>query len=95
MTDPAADLDIRRRAIRIRAWRRGLREMDILLGGFVDARLDTLDAAEIADLETFMDAPDQQAFSWLSGSAPTPPEYDTPLFRKIVAFHRHDSPVHL
>ncbi|MCB1523121.1 MAG: succinate dehydrogenase assembly factor 2, partial [Rhodoblastus sp.] len=31
----ADDLDTRRRAIKIRAWRRGMREMDILIGGFV------------------------------------------------------------
>ena len=46
----ADDLDTRRRAIKIRAWRRGMREMDILIGGFVDARLATVGEAEVSEL---------------------------------------------
>lgn len=95
MTGTAADLDVRRRAIRIRAWRRGMREMDILIGGFVDAKLSALDERDITDLEVFLDAPDQRAFSWLAGSEPVPAEWDTPVFRKIVEFHRHNGPIHI
>lgn len=89
------DLDIRRRRIRIRAWRRGMREMDLLLGGFVDAELDRLDAAEIAELEALMDLPDAKLFSWLCGAERAPSEFDTALFRKIAAFHSHEGPIHL
>jgi antitoxin CptB len=88
------DLDIRRKRIRIRAWRRGMREMDILMGGFVDARLDSLDAAELAEFETLLDLPDDELFRWLCGAAPAPPERDTPLLRQIAAFHAHAGPIH-
>ncbi|MDE2579772.1 MAG: succinate dehydrogenase assembly factor 2 [Hyphomicrobiales bacterium] len=94
MTEPAS-LETRRKAIRIRAWRRGMREMDILIGSFVDARLDGLDARDVGDLEKLLDAPDQQAFAWLTGAETPPAHWDTPVFRKIVEFHRHDSPLHL
>lgn len=87
------DSDIRRRRIRIRAWRRGMREMDILLGRFVDAEIDRLDEAALEDLEALLEAPDDAAFRWLSRAAPVPPLYDTPLFRKIAAFHSHDGPL--
>lgn len=93
MTQP--DLATRRRAIRIRANRRGLRELDILLGGFVEAEVEKLDAREIADLEALLEANDQEVFAWLGAFEPVPAEYDTPLFRRIVAFHRHDGPVHI
>jgi antitoxin CptB len=93
--DQAGDLDLRRRRIKIRAWRRGMREMDILLGSFVDAKIDALDAGEIRELEELMDLPDDDVFRWLSGSEPAPPERDTPLFRKIAAFHSHERPIHL
>jgi antitoxin CptB len=89
-----SDLDIRRRRIRVRAWRRGMREMDLLLGGFVDAQIESLDAAEIAALEALMELPDSELFSWLCGAAPVPQGHDTPLFRKIAAFHSHDAPLH-
>ena len=91
----ADDLDTRRRAIKIRAWRRGMREMDILIGGFVDARLDTLSATEIADLERLLDVEDQKAFSWLCGTMAPEAGYDTPLFRQIKQFHSHSGPVNV
>ena len=91
----ADDLDTRRRAIKIRAWRRGMREMDILIGGFVDARLDGLNAAEISDLERLMDVEDQKAFSWLCGTEEPEAGYDTPVFRAIKSFHSHSGPVNV
>jgi antitoxin CptB len=92
--DQAGELDVRRRRIRFRAWHRGMREMDILLGAFVDATIDALDSCEIDALERLMDLPDDEVFRWLSGSEPVPGEQDTPLFRKIAAFHSHDGPIH-
>ncbi|MFV0281792.1 MAG: succinate dehydrogenase assembly factor 2 [Rhodoblastus sp.] len=91
----AEDLDTRRRAIKVRACRRGMREMDILLGGFVEARLASLAPDEIAALEQLLDVEDQKAFSWISGSAAPEPPHDTPLLRQIILFHSHNGPVNL
>jgi antitoxin CptB len=79
-------LDLVRRRIRVRAWRRGMREMDLILGGFAEARIETLDAAELMAFEALLDAPDDEAFGWFCQGAP-PPAFDTPLFHKIAAFH--------
>ncbi len=49
---------MRRRRIRVRAWWRGMREMDILMGRFVDARIEALPAAALAELEALLDLPD-------------------------------------
>jgi antitoxin CptB len=95
-TDADAPLpsDIRRRRIRIRAWRRGLRELDILLGGFVDARVETLSESELDEMEALLELPDAEVLSWLSGAAAPPPERDTLLLRSILAFHTHEGPIH-
>jgi antitoxin CptB len=98
--EPLADVpapsetDIRRRRIKIRAWRRGLRELDILMGGFVDARVDSLSLSELAETEELLELQDTELLSWLSGVEPPPPERDTALFRAIVAFHTHEGPIH-
>ncbi len=92
--DTATEDEIRRKRIRIRAWRRGMRELDILVGGFVDARLDTLVPAELAELENLLDLPDAELLGWLAGVTSPPPGRDTPLLRKIVAFHTHAGPIH-
>jgi antitoxin CptB len=89
-----SEVDIRRRRVRIRAWRRGLRELDILMGGFVDARVDGLTEAELTELEELLELPDAEVLSWLAGGAPPPPEHDTALLKAIIAFHTHDGPIH-
>ena len=47
----SADLDPRRRKILFRAWHRGIREMDLLMGQFADAEIGTLTESELDDFE--------------------------------------------
>ena len=101
MTDPQDGssgspdlLDVRRRRLRFRAWHRGTREMDLLMGRFADAALATLPEVEIAELEQLMEAPDRDVFSWLTGELALPGNYDTAVFRRLRAFHTHEAPVH-
>lgn len=90
----SADLDPRRRRILYRAWHRGMKEMDILMGKFADSELVRLTDDELAAFEALMDAPDPDIFKWLTDAAPTPVEYDTPVFRQLKAFHTHAGPIH-
>ena len=91
---PDPSLDLIRRRIRLRAWRRGMREMDLILGGFADARLDTLDGAELAQFEALLDAPDDEAFRAIreritgktEGGFVSNPALQAPLIAKIAAF---------
>lgn len=92
--DPSEGLDPRRRRIRFRAWHRGTREMDLLMGRFADAELAGLPEADLDDLELLMEAPDRDVFSWLTGEFPTPANYDTPVFRRVRVFHTHDAPLY-
>ena len=88
------DLDTRRRRLRFRAWHRGTREMDLLMGRFADSELGTLPEAEVDQLELLMEAPDRDVFSWLTGELELPGNFDTAVFRRIQAFHSHDAPIH-
>jgi antitoxin CptB len=84
----SAALDERRRKILFRAWRRGMREMDLVMGNFADANLPAMSAAELDEFERLMEAPDPEVLSWITGEAPTPPERDTPLFARLRAAPR-------
>jgi antitoxin CptB len=86
-TRTSADLDVRRRRILFRSWHRGIREMDLLMGRFADAALADLSDAELDEFERLLDVPDHDLFAWLTGEAETPPNYDTPLFKRLGAFH--------
>ncbi len=88
-------LDVRRRRILFRAWHRGTREMDLMMGQFADASLRGLSDEELTDLEALMEVPDRDVFSWLSGELELPGNYDTPVFHKVRAFHTHPGPINL
>ena len=88
----SADLDVRRRQILFRAWHRGTREMDLVMGRFADAVLPGLADAELDEFERLIEVPDQDLFSWVMGEAEAPADPDTPLFRKMKDFNRHRAP---
>ena len=74
--------------LRFRAWRRGFREADLVLGPFVDMVGPTLDDAELDAFQALLEAEDHQIYAWIIGEAPLPPEYDAALMTKIQAFMR-------
>ena len=80
-------LDLRRRKLKFRLWHRGIREMDLVMGGFADAELAGLKDADLSEVEAWLDVPDQQMFAWVNGSETPPADIDTPLFRKLRTFH--------
>ncbi|MBC7767706.1 MAG: succinate dehydrogenase assembly factor 2 [Phycisphaerales bacterium] len=79
-------MDDRRKKLRFRAWRRGFREIDLILGGFADRKLAGLDAAGLDAFERLLDAPDQEVFAWITQQEAAPAEYDTPTLALIRAF---------
>jgi antitoxin CptB len=80
-------LDARRKRLLFRSWHRGIREMDLVLGGFADAHIADLSDAELDEYETWLEVPDQQIFTWVNGSQPAPAAIDTALFRRLRDFH--------
>jgi antitoxin CptB len=72
--------------LKFRAWRRGLRELDLMVGPFADARLAGFDDVEVEAFERLLDAPDQDLMNWLLDRAPVPPEFNGPVFAGLKAF---------
>ena len=60
--------------------------MDLVLGRFADAQIESLTAAELTELEGWLEIPDQQMFAWVNGMEPAPPEIETGLFRRLREF---------
>ncbi|MDP4005364.1 succinate dehydrogenase assembly factor 2 [Methylobacterium sp. NEAU K] len=93
-TRTSADLDPRRRRLLYQSWHRGIREMDLIMGRFADAEIGTLSEPELDQFEALIEVPDRDLFKWLTGEVETPSNYDTPVWRRVRAFHRHDAPIH-
>jgi len=93
-TRTGADLDERRKRTLFRAWHRGIREMDLIMGRFADAEIGAMGEGDLAEFERLIEVPDRDLYLWLTGEAETPSNYDTPLFRRLKSFHSHDAPIH-
>ncbi len=65
----------RLKRLKIRAWRRGTKEMDLILGTYVNQNLAMLEPAELDALEALMAENDIDLYPWFTGLAETPPEH--------------------
>jgi antitoxin CptB len=75
----------RLRRLRIRCWRRGTREMDLILGGFADAGVEGLGPAELDAFEAMLGEDDHALYPWITGQAAAPA-----AFRELVGrIRRH------
>jgi antitoxin CptB len=81
----SAGLDARRRRILFRAWRRGMREMDLVMGHFADREIAAMSEAELDEFEALLEAPDPVVLGWITGETPLPSERDTRLFARLRA----------
>lgn len=80
-------LEERRRRLHFRAWRRGIREMDLILGRFADEHLHRLSGEELAAFERLLDLPDQDLYRWIRGEEPVPLVHRSGLIDRVMAFH--------
>lgn len=82
------DRETRLKRIKIRAWRRGTKEMDLLLGAFADGPLRDLDETGLDRFEALMDEPDDLLYKWVSREVEAPRHLE--ILASIRAFHGID-----
>lgn len=79
----------RKRKLKYRAWHRGFREMDDLLGKFADSHLEDMEVTELDDFDMILGLPDPSLYNWLTGREEVPDEYkNNTIFLKLVGFTR-------
>ena len=69
------------------SWRRGTKEMDLILGPWSDAHLAGLDDADLALYDSLLNENDQDLLPWVLGQR-QPPERLAGLIAEIGAFAR-------
>jgi antitoxin CptB len=79
--------EARLKALRFRAWHRGTREADYMIGGFFDVHHAGWDEAQLQWYEAIIDEEDVDIMGWALGTIPVPPEYAGPM---IEAMQRLD-----
>ncbi|WDR05740.1 succinate dehydrogenase assembly factor 2 [Devosia rhodophyticola] len=81
------DIAIRRKMIRYRAWHRGTREMDLVLGPFADAHVESMNSEGLDRLEKLMSEEDPALLTWVMGQAVPPENVDRAFLDIVIADH--------
>ncbi|MCA0274246.1 MAG: succinate dehydrogenase assembly factor 2 [Proteobacteria bacterium] len=71
----------------MRSWRRGTKEMDLILGPYADARLAALGGEALELYDGLLLENDQDIYPWITGAAPVPDRFRA-LIAEITAFAR-------
>lgn len=82
------DIAIRRKRLRYRAWHRGTKEMDLILGPFADANVERYGTAELDRLEKLMDEEDPPLLKWVMGQEEPPYHVDRAFLDLVIADHQ-------
>ena len=85
-TRSSGGLDERRKRLLFRCWRRGTREMDLILGRFADVEIAGLSDDELSQFERLLDVPEPDLYAALTGDNVLPADVAGPLFDRIKAF---------
>lgn len=80
------DRETRLKRLRVRCWRRGTKEMDLILGAFADRGAAGLDDAGLGALEGLLDENDNDLYTWVAGTAPAPDRHG-PMIECLRRFH--------
>lgn len=83
------ELDSKRKRILFRAHHCGMKENDILLGGFADAHIDVLTDAQLDTFEhLMMGYNDIDILNWVTGKETPPDDVHTDVFEMIKRFNK-------
>lgn len=72
---------MRLKRLRMRSWRRGTKEMDLILGPFADGELVALGAADLDLYDALLSENDQDLYPWVTGTLAVPDRYAALLAR--------------
>ena len=80
-------MDRRRKRLLYRCQHCGMKENDILLGGFARRHMAELEDADVERLEAILEAGDNDLYDWITGKAPVPAAHDHALMTRLREFN--------
>ena len=79
--------EARRKRLAMRSWRRGTKEMDLVLGPYADAHLAAMNEAELGRYDLLLEENDQDLTLWVIGQGPAPAAF-AGLIAAVAEFAR-------
>ena len=80
--------EARLRKLSFRAWQRGFKEADIILGNFADDRLPGMTDAQLDIFEVLLEVPDQDLYGWIIERDPTPVEHQSEIMTELNSYYK-------
>ncbi|MBN8807563.1 MAG: succinate dehydrogenase assembly factor 2 [Sphingomonas sp.] len=77
------DRDTRLKRLRFRAWHRGTKEADLMIGGFFDRHGATWDAAQLDWFEALLEEQDVDIMAWAIGTQDVPVRWQGPMMTDL------------
>ena len=81
-----SDDDARLKRLKMRAWRRGFREADLILGPFADRYGPHFTDADYDWFEALLEENDHDIYGWILERMDPPAEFSGPLMSKLRIF---------
>ena len=69
--------------LRFRAWHRGTREADMIIGGFIDKFGDSFSDGDLNWFEALLEEQDLDILNWITGKEPAPERFEGPLMQAM------------
>ena len=77
------DCETHLKRLRFRAWHRGTREADLMIGGFYDAHSHAWSQAECDWFEALLEEQDVDIMAWAMGAAVVPERWEGPMMNTL------------
>jgi antitoxin CptB len=75
MTQVSETAEARLKRLAMRSMRRGIKEMDLILSAYAEARLTQMDEPGLTLYDALLSENDQEIYSWILGREPTPERF--------------------
>ena len=79
------ELAIKRKRVKMRSMRRGIKEMDLILKNFADLNLNSMSELELENFENLLLENDQDLYQWSTGQVKPKKEF-IDLIQRIQSF---------
>lgn len=79
---------IQQKKLLFRAWHRGTREADLVLGRFAEAHVPHMDETQLQLFAELLNEQDPDIYDWLTGQQPVPPQFQNLVMDSLQNFYR-------
>lgn len=77
------DLENRKRRLLFRAWHRGIKELDLIFGNFIEANVQTFSHDECSWFESLFEEQDHEILKWVTDDIDVPEKFQGEMMDRL------------